>query len=432
MPASRRAARSSCWSSGPSRRIARCACRTRIRSARFDFCQNLEFFKADPPATEGSLSESLGTRLFKTRLDLLGTLGKLRVGEAPTGGYRGQVEPALEADVSAILQSEVAAMNLDNFVVRARRKMVEKYQQKSAWAALDDSSLSELSQQVAGLPSEQESEAQEAKRFDLLLLKLQLALLTSDPSFLRLSEQVKRIAALLEEKSSIPLVQAQLPLIQDLQSDEWWEDVTPAMLETARRNLRLLVKLIDKQQRKPLYTNFEDQLGSEAGIDLPMFGTPDSSERFRAKARAFLIQHEDHVTVHKLRMNKALTQSDLDELERMLRAGDLGEIEELEKAAQENQGLGLFVRSLVGLDRAAAKEAFSGFLSGKSFRGNQIEFINLIVNHLTEQGVMGADLLYESPFIDLAPSGPEDLFSPAQVREIVAVLDQVRAAAVAR
>ena len=281
-------------------------------------------------------------------------------------------------------------------------------------------------------PSEQEPEAQEPKRFDLLLLRLILALLNGDPSLVRLSQQVKDIAGLLEEKSSIPLVQAQLPLIQDLQSDEWWEDVTPAMLESARRNLRLLVKLIDKKQRKPLYTNFEDQLGPEATIELPMFGTPDSSERFRAKARTFLKQHEDHVTVHKLRMNKALTQSDLDELERMLRASGVGEAEDLEKAAEENQGLGLFVRSLVGLDRVAAKESFSGFLSGKSFRSNQIEFINLIVNHLTEQGVMGADLLYESPFIDLDPRGPDGLFSPAQVREIVAVLEHVRAGAVAR
>ncbi|HKO46491.1 MAG TPA: DEAD/DEAH box helicase family protein, partial [Polyangiaceae bacterium] len=122
----------------------------------FDFCQNLEFFGANPPATEGSLSESLGTRLFKTRLDLLGTLGKLRIGEGPPGGYRGQVAPALEGDVSAILQAEVAAMNVDNFVVRARRRMVEKYQQKSAWTALDQTAFSELSQQVAGLPSEQE------------------------------------------------------------------------------------------------------------------------------------------------------------------------------------------------------------------------------------------------------------------------------------
>ena len=103
----------------------------------------------------------------------------------------------------------------------------------------------------------------------------------------------------------------------------------------------------------------------------------------------------------------------------------------LQQASTESHGLGFFVRSLISLDREAAKKAFSTFLDEKTFTATQIEFVNLIVNHLTEQGVMGADLLYESPFVDLAPSGPEDLFSPSQVREIVAVLEQVRAAAIA-
>ena len=43
----------------------------------------------------------------------------------------------------------------------------------------------------------------------------------SEPSFAPLSQQVKGIASLLEEKSSVPLVQKQLALIQDLQTDEW-------------------------------------------------------------------------------------------------------------------------------------------------------------------------------------------------------------------
>jgi type I restriction enzyme R subunit len=49
------------------------------------------------------------------------------------------------------------------------------------------------------------------------------------------------------------------------------------------------------------------------------------------------------------------------------------------------------------LDREAAKEALAGFLAGKTLAANQIEFVNLIVDHLTEQGVMDPALLYESP-----------------------------------
>jgi type I restriction enzyme R subunit len=220
-------------------------------------------------------------------------------------------------------------------------------------------------------------------------------------------------------------------LIQEIQTDEWWQDVTTAMLETARKRLRSLVKLIDKQKRKPIYTDFEDEIGGESPVQLPGFDAPDSYERFRAKARAFLKQHEDHIAIHKLRMNKALTRSDLDELERMLTASGIGGADDVEKAKQESHGLGLFVRSLVGLDRGAAKQAFAGFLAGKTLTANQIEFVNLIVDHLTEHGVMGAALLYESPFTDITPHGPDELFTSAQVDELVATLDQVRAAAVA-
>jgi type I restriction enzyme R subunit len=80
--------------------------------------------------------------------------------------------------------------------------------------------LRELAVEVAGLPAELEAEPEEAKRFDLLILNVQLALLRMEPAFVRLREQVRAIAGLLEEKSSIPMIRAQMPLIQDVQTDE--------------------------------------------------------------------------------------------------------------------------------------------------------------------------------------------------------------------
>jgi type I restriction enzyme R subunit len=130
-------------------------------------------------------------------------------------------------------------------------------------------------------------------------------------------------------------------------------------------------------------------------------------------------------------MNKPLTAGDLAELERILSESGVGGAEEINHAKEESHGLGLFVRSLVGLDREAAKEALAGFLTGKTLGANQIEFVNLIVNHLTEHGVMDASLLYESPFTDLTPQGPDGLFTSAQVEELMAVLQRVTATALA-
>jgi len=59
----------------------------------------------------------------------------------------------------------------------------------------------------------------------------------------------------------------------------------------------------------------------------------------------------------------------------------------------ESQGLDLFVRTLVGMDRGEAKKAPAGFLEGKKLDANQIKFVNLIVSQLTGHGVMDAELL---------------------------------------
>ena len=62
---------------------------------------------------------------------------------------------------------------------------------------------------------------------------------------------------------------------------------------------------------------------------------------------------------------------------------------------------------------------------------NQIQFVQLIIRHLTEKGVMEAQLLYESPFTDLNDQGISGLFDQDTVQHIVAVLDSLRGRAAA-
>lgn len=100
----------------------------------FDYCQNLEFFSQNPETTDGTLGEALGTRLFKTRLELISELDRKLDANAESRIVESNEiygEPKTEAEVrcstATMLYREIASMNLENFIVRPKRKLIEKY-----------------------------------------------------------------------------------------------------------------------------------------------------------------------------------------------------------------------------------------------------------------------------------------------------------------
>jgi type I restriction enzyme R subunit len=406
----------------------------------FDFCQNLEFFSQNLEGSPGAVAEPLSQRTFKARLELLAVLDEqLALEQRASGagveeevgtGY-GLTTARMRADTATHLHTIVAGMRLDNFVVRPQRRWVEPWSQATAWHKVTGDQLLELAQHVSGLPSSVRDDDEEAKRFDLLMLRTQLGSARGDLGFARLREQVRVLADGLSELGSIPDVKKHMVLIEAIAGEEWWQDVTLPMLEQARRHLRGLIKLLDRTRRKAIYTDFEDALGETAEVTLPLGGSAGDFERFRLKVRAFLRTHENHITLHKLRRNQPLTATDLTQLEQLLIDSGTGTAQDVARAGQEAHGLGLFVRSLVGLDREAASQALNGFVAGKTLNANQLEFVNLIVIHLTERGVMDVGLLYEPPFTSYAPQGPEALFTASQVEELFGLLKNIKATAVA-
>ena len=81
-----------------------------------------------------------------------------------------------------------------------------------------------------------------------------------------------------------------------------------------------------------------------------------------------------------------------------------------------------FIRKLVGLDRAAAKEAFAQSLKSTSLCANQIRFVDTIIDYLTQNGVMDPGLLYEPPFTDIHDEGLDGVFEDNDADQVVAVV----------
>ena len=425
----------------------------------FDFCQNLEFFSQNPAAADESIAKSLSARLFGARADVIVALDE-RLATRSSDGLADN-ESGLRDALAEHLRQEVAGMSLDNFLVRPKRKFVERYRETDAWNVLGRSDVDELGEHVAGLPSSFMDNDQAAKRFDLLMFKLQLAVIVGRKAvlllqqlwplnekdrkaeleslglwswfrgFMRLRDQVVGIGSALAQLDNVPQVREQQQLIEDIQSDSYWFGVSAPILDVARRKLRALIRLIETGERRIVFTDFEDDIGEGTEIGLPGLIDSVNYERFRAKALTFLRAHDDHLTIRRLRRNEALTPMDLAELERIMIEAGVGSVEQIEQAKAENAGLGLFVRSLVGLERPAAMHAFDRFLAGTTLSAGQIQFVGLIVDHLTERGAMEAGLLYESPYTDAHPLGVGGLFTTDQVGDIRAVLDNVRMRAAA-
>ena len=183
------------------------------------------------------------------------------------------------------------------------------------------------------------------------------------------------------------MVAAQLELILEVQTEEYWQDVTAPMLEDVRRRLRALIKLIEVRKRPRIYTDFEDEIGAGDEVTLPGAAVGTDMQRFRLKVRHFLKDHMDNPAIQKLRLNEPLTLEDMDELQRVLVAAGVADPGQL-LTLRKDGGLGLLIRQLVGLDRQAAKRAFVSFIDRHNLTANQTEFLNLVIDYLTDRGVM--------------------------------------------
>lgn len=202
-------------------------------------------------------------------------------------------------------------------------------------------------------------------------------------------------------------------------------------LDEVRLALRDLMKYLDKEVQQNVETTFEDTLDhDEIAVHelIPAYGRLQS---YQDRMESYVREHNDHLVIHKLKTNKPITASEIDQLEGILFDGETVGSKQDYIDHYGDQPLGEFIRGIVGLDATAAQDVFAEFIQVGSLQGDQITFINQIISYLTKNGMIDREMLFKPPFTNYHDQGLFGFFDDAEVSKVVRLIDRVNKNALA-
>ena len=150
--------------------------------------------------------------------------------------------------------------------------------------------------------------------------------------------------------------------------------------------------------------------------------------QYRKTIELYIRDHQDQLTIQKLKLNKPITQADLDVLEGLLLdAIGMSDVEAYREKILQEKPLGTLVRELIGLDMDATKEAFSSFLDEESYNAEQIQFVDQVIGYLVNNGILEMSQLFDPPFTDNHAESAYGFFDEGTVAELFGVIRAVNA-----
>jgi len=389
----------------------------------FDYCENFEFFDINPDGIEAKLIKSLTQQVFEAKLEV-GLLIRAKVESSDE-------ERNLASGYIAELNNLVAQLDRERFVVKAKLRTVVEFSNKTRWDNLSQGDMLDINTHLSSLILPDKGDDELARRFDVLVLSFQIGLLSAAYSTTRYLNKINSIAKALLKKQNIPAVALQVPLLNELQTEDYWKAINTNRLDEVRLALRDLIQYLDKDKIENVVTTFEDKL-DRSGIKerdvIPSYGQLQS---YKDRVESYVRQHSDHLVINKLKTNKPITETELNELERILFDGSIVGTKQEYIDSYGDKPLGEFIRGIVGLDITAAQDAFSDFIQAGTLRADQMTFITTIITYLTKNGVIDKGMLFESPFTNIHDQGLLGVFDDAEATKVIKLIDRVNGNALA-
>ena len=216
-----------------------------------------------------------------------------------------------------------------------------------------------------------------------------------------------------------------------MQQDAFWEQIHPTKLEEVRTALRELIQLIDREQQPIYYTSFQDEIYDSDIVIRESVATYSTLRPYHERVESYIRDHRHHIVIQKINTNIPITTNEIAQLETILFDGEERGTKEDYVAHYGDKPLGEFIRSIIGLEVNAAKEAFTEFLQKGNLRADQMTFVNNIITYLTKNGTIDKGMLFEPPFTDINDQGLLGVFDDAEAHNIIRIIEKVNSNAVA-
>lgn len=379
----------------------------------FDWCSNFEYFNANPNGIEAPIVMSLTEKLVNIKVDLIRELQNIQYQEKPFINYRQKLVTELLCQINQL--------NEEQFRVRQAIRYVHKYQNADNWQSLSIIQTNEIRDHLAALLAPY-SEDELAKRFDLLLLTIELAYLEKSNAS-RPIQRVITTAQKLEKLGTIPQIAVRKKFLAEIQCEEYWQAASLAEIEKVREALRELIQFIEKEEQKIYYSDFADEIIDIKEGESQLF--VNNLQSYQAKVQYYLKSHQDTLAVHKLKHNHALSKEDVSSLEKILWE-DLGSKLDYQNEYGE-KSITRLVREIVGLDRKAALALFSDFLTAERLNFEQVKFVEMIIDYVVKNGTLDKKVLSQDPFRSLGKISIIFSKNSNEARAIIDVVDQINA-----
>lgn len=341
----------------------------------FDWCNNFEYFSVHSDGANPVAVKSLTERLYALRLDIAAALQSEEHQEK-------EDDRRLHDELKAILHAQVSQLSRARIDVRAHLQTIEPYREREAWVCLSDLDVAELKGIAHLLPRPKENEA--AKKFDVLMLYLQLEQVDSTVKADNSRASVIKIAQLLEKKATIPAVRERMETIKEVQTAAFWDHCTLNSLERVRKELRELVHVLaESRDERRFVINIEDAISSDA-VAAPV----TLKATYHDRVIDYLAKHTDNEVLRKIQNFEQLTTDDVNELQRIFweELGTRTEFDEATNGKKYNHNVAAFIRVIQGVDRQKALALYTRFIKDGNLTGEQEQYLKEILNYLSENG----------------------------------------------